>query len=94
MPRVRELYLIRVEICLHVVVQTEFVRVRTQTHRVDFVLSLVRDPRIDHVLSKHVAPQQEFVIGFKSLAADEAESRRQILIYMLNPGAKFFGAAL
>ena len=48
---------------LHVVVEAELVRVRSETHGVDFALALVPDPRVDHVRREHVAAEQELVVG-------------------------------
>ncbi|GEM_PF-2885191 len=46
----------------NVVVQSEFVRVRSLTDCFDLVLCLVPDPRIDHVVGEHVSAEQEIVI--------------------------------
>lgn len=47
---------------LHIVVQAEFIRMRTQCEGLDFVLLFVGDPGVDHVLGEHVAAEEEFVI--------------------------------
>src|SRR5215475_15593990 len=48
--------------CLRVVVEREFVWMRTETDRAHFLAHLVVDPGLDQVLGEHVALEQELVI--------------------------------
>ena len=48
-----------------VVVEAELVGMRTQTHRVDFLLPLHADPGADHVAGEHVAAEQELMVGLE-----------------------------
>src|SRR6185503_13182063 len=50
---------------LHVVIQEELVRMRTQRHRIDVLGALVADPRIDQVLREYSPLGQEGVVGFQ-----------------------------
>src|SRR5258708_3753561 len=47
---------------LHVIVQTELIRMRPQRHRIDFVLLLVADPGIDYVFREHIPAEQELMV--------------------------------
>ena len=57
---------------LHVVVQRDLVRVRTDLHRDDLVLPLVGDPGLDQVLGEHAALGEVFVILLEAV-----DDRRQ-----------------
>jgi len=49
---------------LNVVVQAEFIRMRTQTHGIHFLGALVIDVRRQQVFGEDVALEQELMIGF------------------------------
>lgn len=47
---------------LDVVIEEKLVRMRTQTHRIDLLASLVADPGLDQILGKHLSLEQELVV--------------------------------
>ena len=47
---------------LDVEIQAELQRMRTHSHRSDFLLAFVSDPTLDQLRAKHVALQQEVVV--------------------------------
>src|SRR3954463_10287800 len=61
----------------HVVVQRELVRVRAQPQRVDLVLTLERDPGLDHVRREHAALEQEVVVALQ-VVQDLAQRARHL----------------
>jgi len=56
----------RSEIMLNVVVESEFVRMRTQTDGVRLILALVADVRFEQLLAEHIPFEQEPMIVFES----------------------------
>ena len=50
---------------LDVVVKSEFVRMWSQPECINFVLSLVGDPGVNHVLREDSALQEEVVVGLQ-----------------------------
>src|SRR5215212_878567 len=50
-----------------VVIEVELVRVRPESHRVELMLSLVLDPRVDHVLGEHAALEEPLVIRLEGV---------------------------
>src|SRR5207248_3337437 len=50
---------------LAVVVEGELQGMRAQPHRIDLVLALPVDPRLDQALAEHVALRQERVVGLE-----------------------------
>ena len=52
-----------------VVVEVELVGVGAQPDRVDLVLDLVVDPRLDQILGEHPARQQELVVVLERFKA-------------------------
>src|SRR5262245_513742 len=59
-------------------VEREFPRVRTQPHRVDLVLALVVDPRLDHVGREDVALEQP-VVALLEVVEHDLERARELL---------------
>ncbi len=68
-PRVRP-------VRLHVIVEAELVRMRSQPHGIDFILQFVVDPGRDHVLGEHVTLEQELVVFLQRLER-RLERRRE-----------------
>src|SRR6059036_1781317 len=59
-------------------VERELPRMRTQPHRVDLVLALVVDPRLDHVRREDVALQQP-VVALLEVVEHDVERAGQLL---------------
>src|SRR5262249_51773985 len=47
----------------NVIIQAEFIGMRSKANRIGFTLPFVIDPGVDHVLREHVASEEVLVIG-------------------------------
>src|SRR5262249_37769580 len=71
---------------LDVVVERELVRVRAQPDRIDLVLPLVLDPRLDEVGREHLALQQELVVLFEVVEHDVERAGKLLDLLLLRRG--------
>ncbi len=55
------------ERCLDVVIQREFVGVRTQPHGIHLVLPLIANPALDQIGRKNVSLEQEVMVRFQGI---------------------------
>src|SRR2546423_4839929 len=66
---------------LDVVVEREFERVRSHTHRIYLAFALVADPAVDELRREDLALQEKLVVGFERLErlVERAGQRRHVL---------------
>src|SRR5690242_10433392 len=67
---------------LDVVVEGELVRMRAEPDRIDLVLPLVLDPRLDQVRREHVALEEEVVVLLE-VAEHDVERAGELLDLLL-----------
>jgi len=60
---------------LNVIVETELIWMRTQSHGIDFLDSLVGNPLLHHVFGKDITLEQELVVCFQGIQRRVERSR-------------------